>query len=272
MKLPNINQIKTAGHTHLWEHDIHELHAENPKDFKSRFYRNRFNTVLKLVKNLQKRHFLDPAEVKILDVGCAQANFGLTFAELGYRSVAVDLRPEFLEYAKMKYEKGTFYPIAANLEKMPFRSNFFDIVFAGEIIEHVAHPDHLLRTLYECCRPGGFVIVTTPNGSRLFSPLPTLSKIKNRDLNESRQFQPDGDGHLYLLTKSELLEEGKKASLRFVKHKFYASPWVTGRLKFRLFVRFLPVALANFLDFIFIHTPGICTFFTEAQIAVFKKP
>jgi 2-polyprenyl-3-methyl-5-hydroxy-6-metoxy-1,4-benzoquinol methylase len=43
---------------------------------------------------------------RVLDLGCAQGNLALLLAEEGYSCCAVDLRPEFLAYAGLKYERG----------------------------------------------------------------------------------------------------------------------------------------------------------------------
>lgn len=38
------------------------------------------------------------------------------------------------------------------------------VVLMTEIIEHVAHPDEFLTRIASLVRPGGWVIITTPNG------------------------------------------------------------------------------------------------------------
>lgn len=39
----------------------------------------------------------------------------------------------------------------------------FDVIVAAEVIEHLENPRAMLRELFRLCRPGGLVIVTTPN-------------------------------------------------------------------------------------------------------------
>lgn len=47
--------------------------------------------------------------------------------------------------------------------EMPFEDNFFDLVFAGEIIEHIIDTDMFIRDIYRVTKPGGVLIITTPN-------------------------------------------------------------------------------------------------------------
>jgi len=39
----------------------------------------------------------------------------------------------------------------------------FDVVIAGEVIEHVPHPGQALESVYDVLKPGGKLILTTPN-------------------------------------------------------------------------------------------------------------
>ena len=47
--------------------------------------------------------------------------------------------------------------------EFPFADGSFDMVFAGEIIEHVADPDYLLCEIRRVLKPGGYLLLTTPN-------------------------------------------------------------------------------------------------------------
>jgi len=60
--------------------------------------------------------------------------------------------------------------------------------------------------------------------------LPTLSDIHDRELPKSRQYQPDADGHLFLVTPAELHKLAHDVGLSVVEHHLFAAPWVTGRL------------------------------------------
>ena len=50
----------------------------------------------------------------------------------------------------------------------------FDVVVAGELIEHVQNVGRFLVASAELLRPDGVLIVTTPNALRFYNPLPAL--------------------------------------------------------------------------------------------------
>lgn len=140
---------------------------------------------------------------KVADFASAQGNFGLLLAEKGFDVTAIDLKEEFLNYAKKKHEKGDFKTIQANL--MEYQSpEKFDCVLAGEIIEHCAFPNQLLSSIARNLKSGGVTILTTPNGAEFNSPLPTYKQVTNIEELIPKQFHW-GD-HLFLFTVEELKE------------------------------------------------------------------
>jgi 2-polyprenyl-3-methyl-5-hydroxy-6-metoxy-1,4-benzoquinol methylase len=50
----------------------------------------------------------------------------------------------------------------------------FDVVVAGELIEHVQNVGRFLVASAELLRPDGVLIVTTPNALRFYNPIPAL--------------------------------------------------------------------------------------------------
>jgi len=79
---------------------------------------------------------------------------------------------KFVEIASKEYiEEGDrdkkvleiFSKLRVSVEKFPFSDNYFDTVFAGEIIEHLYNPDHLLAETYRVLKPKGIFVLTPPN-------------------------------------------------------------------------------------------------------------
>ena len=115
----------------------------------------------------------------------------------------------------------------------PSTTGLFDVVLCAELIEHVAHPRELLHHLRRFLHPGGHLVVTTPNGAFAGNRLPTLSQVRDLEELEKRQFQPDSDGHLFLLTPAELREILEQARFSLVRTILFGVPAVSGFLKFR---------------------------------------
>ena len=271
MKLPEPGQLHEPEHHLLFQHDRQEMHCREPENFTARFFKNRFEQVISAILKLQEEMNKSPQQIRILDVGCAQGNFSMTLAERGFRVTAFDLRYHFLSYGRLKYEEGHVLWVNGSLDHLPFQNGIFDVVLVTEIIEHVAHPEKLLAQLKKTARPSAFILVTTPNGSRLFTGMPTLRQISDRAGLESKQFVPDADGHLFLMTKQELREEGRKAGLRMTSHNYLGTPWVTGGMKLWGACRFLPEALRRSLDRMFLKIPFLAKAFGEGQLALFKN-
>lgn len=267
MRLPDPNRLSEPLHLFLYHHDRDEFHCTDARSFSRRMYMARFEAVLQSVKSWRELLGKAPRDTKILDLGCAQGNFSLTLAERGFRVVAADLQLPFLRYMKLKYEYGDLFCVNASVEALPFRSAF-EVILLGEVIEHVAHPETLLETVRALMARSGCLILTTPNGERLLTGMPTLSQIRDRSQLVMKQFQPDADGHLYLLTRQELETEAAKAGLKVIDHQYFATPWVSGRLKFRVLVRFLPSWFSLFLDKLFLRIPVFARLFAEGQLVI----
>ena len=50
-----------------------------------------------------------------------------------------------------------------NLDPLPYANGKFDLVTCTEVVEHLENYRRLLREMYRVLKPGGTVIITTPN-------------------------------------------------------------------------------------------------------------
>jgi len=63
-----------------------------------------------------------------------------------------------------KQIKGCDIEVCENFaEKTGFASDYFDVVFLGDVIEHLIEPDKLVIELHRDLKNGGILIITTPN-------------------------------------------------------------------------------------------------------------
>lgn len=162
-------------------------------------YNNRLSKVVGLVR----KYFKPSLDIRIADLGCAQGNTALMLAEMGYKVFAVDIRNDFLEYSRLKYEKGNIRYICANVENCGFRQEYFDVIIMGELIEHCAFPEHIISNTVKFLKKKGILIITTPNGQYFRNILPAFSslKVEERELLKAKQYAPDGTDHLFLFSK-----------------------------------------------------------------------
>lgn len=188
-----------------------------------------------------------PIGSRILDVAAAQGNFTLKMAEMGYRVTWNDLRKDLENYVRLKYEFGDVSYAAGDVFDLDFEGQF-DGVLITEIIEHVAHPDEFLQKIAKLIRPGGFIIMTTPNGLYFRNTLPRFSDFANPSVFESRQFGPNSEDHIFLLHPDEIYKLGERAGLRVSDFKLYTTPLTAGHMKLRLLFPFIPKRFVEFLE------------------------
>lgn len=192
--------------------------------------------------------------LRILDVGCAQGTLALLLAEAGHDVTAVDLRQEFLDYAQTRYETGKIEFIQGNALELNLPDQY-DLIFSNQILEHLVYPVEMLKGLANMLAPGGRVVATTPNGNYIKSDLPLFSELGDRSQYEEMQFTSDGDGHFFAYTADELREIFSEAGLDEVRVDPYATPWITGHVKFRYLHGKTPVAVLQWLDSRFLSIP-----------------
>lgn len=186
--------------------DMEEI--DNPDRFNTwrLYYMNRINKIISLIKIL-----LPYSNGKVIgDLACAQCNVGLSLAEIGYKVVAMDIDSNMLDYAKLKYEKGEIEWVNSNIGESNLQKNSFDAIVLGEVVEHCAFPEKIVKKAFDYLKEGGFLIITTPNGSRIRKKIylssfkKTIYLDKTRGNLEKRQFGPSGEDHLFLLRPEEL--------------------------------------------------------------------
>jgi 2-polyprenyl-3-methyl-5-hydroxy-6-metoxy-1,4-benzoquinol methylase len=196
-------------------------------------YENRRRETLRLVTEV-----LAPG-ARILDVAAAQGNFSLALAELGFDVTWNDLRAELADYVRLKHERGKIEYAAGNAFELQFPS-LFDAILITEIIEHVAHPDEFLAKAAALVRPGGYIVMTTPNGGYFKNRLPKFSDCVDPSVFESMQFQPNAGGHIFLLHVDEIEPLAKRAGLTVEKIVLFTNSLTAGHVKTESLLRVLP--------------------------------
>ncbi len=109
-----------------------------------------------------------PKANKILDVGCGDGLFLDHLAQAlktkGKKNKTSLWGVDFSKYKLAKAKKSGHNVKECDLEKgLPFEDNYFDVIYAAELIEHLYNPDFFLEECYRVLRPGGTVIISTPN-------------------------------------------------------------------------------------------------------------
>jgi 2-polyprenyl-3-methyl-5-hydroxy-6-metoxy-1,4-benzoquinol methylase len=107
----------------------------------------------------------------LIDVGCGAGNlwFFLQHRFESYSGVDAAVYEGFPSDAH-------FVQVDLDNAPIPFPNEIGDVVTAIETIEHLENPRRLVRELTRLARPGGWIVVTTPNQLSLLSLLTLLIK------------------------------------------------------------------------------------------------
>lgn len=172
----------------------------------------------------------------VLDVGCGGSALRGFVEPLFDRYVGTDL----VRYESFPAE-CEFH--AANLDQgLPLPECFADAVIAAEIIEHLENPRALMRELVRVAKPGGTVIVTTPNQLSFLSLLTLITKHRFSMFQDVHY-----PAHLTALLEIDLLRIASEAALVDVGFRYSCegripkTPWHYPQALSRL----LPRALSD---------------------------
>ena len=184
---------------------------------------------------------------RVIDIAAAQGNFSLVLAELGYMVTWNDLRTELADYVRLKDPKQRIEYAPGDVFSLEFKKPF-DVIVATEVIEHVAHPNRFLRKLEGLLRPGGHVVITTPNGEYFRNRLPRFSDCSEPAKFESVQFKPNADGHIFLLHSDEIPSLASCAGLEIKTIELFSNPLTAGYLQTRTVLPILPTRVVDRIE------------------------
>jgi 2-polyprenyl-3-methyl-5-hydroxy-6-metoxy-1,4-benzoquinol methylase len=109
-----------------------------------------------------------PVGARVLDVGCGEARFAEALLERGARVVGLDVAEEPLRRARARRpELGLDLRRVAPTGPWPLDDVSFDVVWAGEVLEHVADTAGWLSEARRVLRSGGALVLSTPAHGRL---------------------------------------------------------------------------------------------------------
>jgi len=161
-------------------------------------YEKRFRYFLGCIERARRRL---GAELRFLDAGCGDGYWLSRLAGLrGLSLSGVDYNPVRVERAKR-------VAAGANVRCSDLSSfapgELFDVMLLSQVIEHVQDDVGLLRKAHSLLRPGGVLILGSPNeGSQ-----------RRQRIARRRGLSPDYD-HLHFYTESELREKARGAGFR----------------------------------------------------------
>jgi 2-polyprenyl-3-methyl-5-hydroxy-6-metoxy-1,4-benzoquinol methylase len=133
----------------------------------------------------------------VLDVGCGEGAFASELAHAGARVVGVEVAEEPLRRARAR-DPGLDLRLISGEGPWELPDAAFDVVWAGEVIEHVAETAAWLSEARRVLRSGGSLLLSTPaHGALVRLRLAALGR------GWAEHFDPLGD-HLRFYTAASL--------------------------------------------------------------------
>lgn len=116
------------------------------------YYDNIRLDIINMVKNMRK--------LTVLEIGCGT---GITLRylkenEIAAQAYGIDLK----EMEDKSFLDGW---IVGNIEEidLPYEEGYFDLIIAGDVLEHLYNPWKIAKELKKFLKPGGIIIASIPN-------------------------------------------------------------------------------------------------------------
>ncbi len=164
-------QPRAADLIQRYDREYFEYEIENAEPY--------FQLMLLALKDVNFFSELEPAAGapdcgegarSFLDIGCATGTLLAYLKTRGWKEKGVEVCVPAAEYARdvrgVDVHSGT-------LQEADLQASSFDVVHASHLIEHLNQPGVFVRDVFRILKPGGRILLTTPNSSgfqaRLFS-------------------------------------------------------------------------------------------------------
>jgi SAM-dependent methyltransferase len=141
---------------------------------------------------------------RVLDLGCGEGAFTAALAAAGASPVGVEVAAEPVDRARARHPSLEFVLLDgeptqdSRSDGLPFRRSSFDVVWAGELIEHLRDPAAMLEEIRRVLAGTGRLVLSTPD-----HPLPLRLWLALSRSAFDAHFDPRGD-HLRFFTARTL--------------------------------------------------------------------
>ena len=137
---------------------------------------------------------------RLLDVGCGTGVIARTLHDLGWDVHGVEPDPEAAAIARRHL--GSERVAIGTLDTVDLPTTSFDVIIAQQVIEHMPNPLAFLSQAHRLLRPGGRIVLTTPNTRSV------CHRLFGRNWREL-----DPPRHLHLFSQRDLSMCARQAGL-----------------------------------------------------------
>jgi SAM-dependent methyltransferase len=163
------------------------------------------------------RHFLaGRPKGRFLDIGCATGIFLKGIEKYsGWQAYGNEFSPQAVAFGRKHYGLDIR---AGELKAARFKPAFFDFIHMNNVLEHVRDPFGLLKECARILKPGGRLLIVTPNGGTDRQAYADFCRYIQGTVGSSR------DGHLYFYSPASLHKLFERSGLRLTQA--YSAGWM----------------------------------------------
>ncbi len=140
---------------------------------------------------------------KLLDVGCGNGELIAIMKDLGWEVIGVEPDRKAADFVQKKFGIKIFNQ---TFEKAKLPLNFFEAVIMRHVIEHTEDPVEFLKKAWNILKPGGKLVVVTPN-------IKSLGHL----IFKRSWLHLDPPRHLFLFSSETFLQCAKIGGLKNLK-------------------------------------------------------
>ena len=195
----DLYQKGTLPHDAAYEDDYHEQYQ--------RHQRRKLGTAAIRLSTLAP--YVKAPKPRLLDIGCSIGAIVETADRLGWHGVGVDVSHTAVERCRHRGLDCHYF----DGETLPFEDQSFDVVTSWHVIEHVLNVAETLRDWFRVLKPGGVMVLETPDAGYL--------KARIRGPRYHKFWAPE---HIYTFRRHNLRPFLEQAGFEMLRNPVIGKP------------------------------------------------
>ena len=160
--VPDKLQILKCPQCGLYQQGMSLVGVDYASEYHEGYDRRRASKVrTAMIRLARLSRLAGPATGRLLDVGCSVGCTLEAAGRMGWKAIGTDVSADAIATC----QRLGCEAVAYDGEQLPFRDATFDVITSWHVIEHVADVRRTLDEWHRVLKPGGWVMIETPNGS-----------------------------------------------------------------------------------------------------------
>lgn len=155
--------------------------------------------------------------LKILDIGCGDGKIGSQFIKKGHEVFGLDISTSACNQAKEFGIKALIHDVETTF---PFEDDYFDMVIATDILEHVFDPLYIVNEARRVLKNEGKFIAAIPNHFDLRNRMNILQGGGIVHWDNKKLASANDYGHIRFLRYKDISQMINKADMHIHKNQF----------------------------------------------------